>query len=47
MEDYRQQRFTEPKLHIKQCFCIGPEKCEDKTCRIVQDYLKNKGKITA
>jgi len=24
------------------CFCIGPENCKDKTCKMVQDYESRK-----
>lgn len=24
----------------KMCFCIGPSKCRDTSCRQVQDYLR-------
>lgn len=29
---------------IKVCNCIGADKCKDKSCRIVQDYLRIKEK---
>jgi len=25
---------------MKTCYCIGPDKCSDKECRLVQDWLK-------
>ena len=28
----------------KSCFCIGPEKCNDKECNIVKEYNKYKKK---
>ena len=28
----------------KLCNCIGPDKCTDEDCKIVQDYKNKKGK---
>jgi hypothetical protein len=27
---------TEP---TKQCYCVGPDKCNDTTCRLVKEHL--------
>ncbi len=29
---------------IKQCFCVGPENCEDETCELVRKF-KEKNEI--
>lgn len=29
-------------LHDKTCFCIGPDKCNNKSCKLVQEYNKDK-----
>lgn len=25
---------------VKTCFCIGPDKCQDKDCSLVKEYMR-------
>jgi len=42
VEDYQNEYFGgwKSKAKHKACFCVGPEKCNDKECGLVKAYLK-------
>lgn len=39
MESYKTNGYG------KICFCVGPENCNDKECKLVKDYLERKNKM--
>lgn len=47
IEDYSKQNqiYESDSKPIKQCFCIGPDKCSDNSCRIVRDYREKQAII--
>lgn len=33
-------KYIKSCIHTKQCFCIGPDKCHDTSCSLVQERIR-------
>jgi hypothetical protein len=42
LRDFKEKEIIKSQIdEVKQCFCIGADKCNDADCRLVREYRRN------